>query len=280
MKNYQAFTLLSLVFAISSHVHGNILPRESKKITPQVSGKNNADFFLFKSGVDNKTRVSLGENTERLIANFQVTGHSFQLKDGGTFVEGWRRGYPSEHSASLLTYPDGRLYLAMYDIEKKKIEYFSSAGQRIPRAIQIWSWQFGPIFNKHQLKSRYQQFKLENLKDDVVSQAELFQQIAASIWQPDILSSIDYNVDVIDVVASAQQEVFACAQRVSRVTDPSFMYPLPGITLSDLRRYLVKSVDQVVNYNNQLRGHIQSKVCIDTAALNHKLSLLAASDGL
>ena len=142
--------------------------------------------------------------------------------------------------------------------------------------------QFGPKFKLHVIEDNYQQSKLKSFesKDEVVSEASAAQQIASTIWQPYILSDIDYNDAVIDVIATAQQEIFTCSKRISWVPDPTFVYPLPLATLKDVRKYLVKYVKMVVDNNRKISNNQRYKICIDTAALNYKSALLDASYNL
>lgn len=279
MKKNIIFILIAL--AISGGVHANSTQGEKYKITKRFSEENNYDSFIIKHGVENKIRILLGKNYEKFKINFQVTGRPFNLKDGGTFFEGWRKNYPYEHSAAILSYPDGRLYISIYNSEKKYVEYFGPEREPIPKVIKIWSLQFGPKLDNHQIEGQDDQSKLKIFKDEnIASEASVSQRIASSIWQPSILAGIDYNDDVMDVIAVAQQEIFTCSQESSWVPDPSFIYPSPLLTLSDLRKYLIKYFDKVIDNNKKISRNHRYKVCIDSTALNYKTALLAASYGL
>lgn len=103
---------------------------------------------------------------------------------------------------------------------------------------------------------------------------ESFLSVAKTIWDPNVLSDIEINDSVIEVIVKAEKSIMQCSKAVNWIPEPPTS---PSSTLSSLRSYIVKYFRMVIVNNIETYKNYRYKICINAAALNFRSELVDSS---
>ncbi|MCC8538749.1 hypothetical protein ACDH70_04415 [Xanthomonas axonopodis pv. poinsettiicola] len=244
--------------------------------SPKIKAITPFDEVVATAGIENGLRAVLNGQYAPFKENFDEVGNPTQLKDGGILIDGWKTGRPATDAAAFVYYPDGRVYAAYYTATGGRIRYFSSDNGKIHIAIQAWAKRFAPQFEVERkamsaLSGSRNSVLASAADPNAAEQAEM-RKVAASIWGQSLADGWDMNAAVGDILGTVTKEIMECSEAYSLVPKPVGW--IPGWS------YVAKTALQIVTYVAGVHKDRRYKVCVDSAALNWRTPIEAASLGI
>ncbi len=226
-------------------------------------------------GAENSLRALLGDHFDSFRGNFDEVANPVRLKDGGTFLDGWKEGSADTHAAAFVVYPDGRVYAAYYDREQGQIRYFGGKRGRIHPAIEIWAKRFAPPFKVLSQSDSQNPSKASAAiaaNSPTPEDQEQMRKVAAAIWGDALAAGWDMNAEVGDILGTVTKEIMDCSKAFNLVPRPVGWIPGWG--------YVAKTAIQITAYLIGVTKDRVYKTCVSTAALNWRSRIEMASAGI
>lgn len=227
-------------------------------------------------GADSRMKSLLGGHFDSFRGNFEEVANPVRLKDGGTFLDGWKEGSADTHAAAFVVYPDGRVYAAYYDGDQGQIRYFGGKRGRIHPAIQIWAKRFAPQF---EILSQSDPQGLSSEPSAAIAanyptpeDQEQMRKVASAIWGDALAAGWDMNAEVGDILGALTKEIMECSNAFDLVPRPVGWIPGWG--------YVAKTAVQITAYLIGVKKDRVYKTCVFVAALNWRSRIEMASAGI
>lgn len=240
----------------------------------------------------------LGKNEyNKFINNFQDYSEPYKLKkENALYIEG--RKHNTRDSSAAVIYSDGRVFTATYDAKNNHLTYFTndqSCSEDLHPAIKVFLKQFNKksvdytiVNNKLNLKYNsgldkkcaiYQPQKKNkkyelNASSENMSNQQMAQKIAASIWGESIAMSWDYNEDVGVVLSKAVNSMTQCSANLSLLPKIPTYGSAPGLM------YLGMYFPKIIAYITGIKSYPTYIACISSTALNYRTQMEMASLGI